>query len=143
MTRREDVSRHQFEIGTAFKTFDMLVRYKGTHLMAKEIELLHKLAFEAAAKSHTSTGLMDAQENFQNKLEDLRWVNGFNDVSDEDFNEIYTEWIHVVLELIDEWMGLDIFDYDREVETLTVDIGRVTDVFVNVVVIIQQRDPGG
>lgn len=143
MRGREHITQHRFDVGTTFKTFDGLIRYKGTHLMKQELELLHKLAYEAVAKSYTDTGLADAQTNFEAKLNDLRWVNGYNDVSDEYFYEIYSEWINVVLDLIDEYLILGIFDYDEHDETIEINVGRVTDTFVNIEVIIRERNRGG
>ena len=145
MTREKDVDRrlHQFEIGSIFKKFDQLVRYKGTHLMAKEIDLLRKYAYEAVAKSNTDTGLADTQENFQTKLEELRWVNGYNDVTDDEFFEIYGEWVNIVLEMIDEWFELGVFDYDRDRERIEINVGQVTAAFVTVEVSYYPRDAGG
>ena len=134
---------HRFEIGLMFRKFDQLIRFKGTHLMQKEIQLLHKLTFEAAAKSYTDTGLTEIQELFTNKISELRWVNGYNDVSDEDFNEIYTEWTYLVMDLVDDWLENDLYDYDRYTETMDVNIGRITDSFVNVEVIRYKKDTGG
>jgi hypothetical protein len=135
----QHITLHRLEVGTTFRVFDNLVRYKGTHLMAGEIELLHKLTFEAVVKSYLDTGLQDAQTNFETKLNELRWVNGYNDVQDSDFYEIYTEWMNIVLELIDEYLTLGIFDYDRENESIEINVGQLTDSYVNIEVIKRDR----
>lgn len=134
-----EITRHQFELGTIFRNFDNLVRFRGTHNMAKEINLLHKLAFETSAKSFSHEELAECQTNFQNKLEDLRWVNGYNDCSQEDFLLIYDEWVQVVMELTDQFLLNGIYDHDTSTEMIEVNVGRNTDSFINLEVSIYER----
>lgn len=123
-----------------FRDFDETVRFRGTHLMRNSLHHYHELAVQAAAKSFYSPNLIEHQEMFRDKLHSERWVNGFNDVTEEDFNLLYDEWHRVVMELIDDFDTHDMYEYDHVTEVLEINVARVGDQFIDLEVTIYERD---
>ena len=79
---------HYRENAPEFRDLEDLIRYKGTHRMRNEMQWIKEITVQTAAKSFSSRELKDNQENFLVKMQDLRFVNGFDDVDDLSMSEI-------------------------------------------------------
>lgn len=122
-----------------FREFDDMVKYKGTYRMREELDYFRELAIQTAAKGFNSLYLRDNQEIFLTKLADLRWINGFNDCTDEDFNAIHNEWHQVVLELVDDFNADDMYEFDEETEVLEVNVARISEEYIDLERIIYKK----
>lgn len=107
------------------------VRYRGTHHMAQEINWFKEMAVMTAAQSFNETHLRDNQENFLITLSELRYVNGYNDVEDVDFAEIQQLWHRLVLDLVDDFNDVDIYDYDDNVYVMEIHVRKITDQYID------------
>lgn len=115
------------------------VRFKGTHLMRNEMGWIIEMAVQTAAKSFKPSELRDNQENFLTKMQELRYVNGHNDVEDLAFSEIQQLWHRVLLDLVDDFNELEVFDYDEKREVLEVNICKITDRYIDLERILYKR----
>jgi len=115
------------------------VRYRGTHHMAKEINWFKEMAIMTAAQSFNEHFLRDNQENFLTKLSELRYVNGYNDVDDADFAEIQQLWHRLVLDLVDDFNDVDIYDYDDNVYVMEIHVRKFTDQYIDLDRILHER----
>ena len=122
-----------------FSEFDEMIRYYGTHLMRQELGYFHELAIQTAAKSFNQHFLKDHQEMFLNKLKDLRWVNGFNDVTDRDFENIHNEWHQIVLDLVDDFNADDMYDFDERTEVLEINVSKISKDFIDLERIVYKK----
>lgn len=122
-----------------FVDFDDTIRFLGTYLMREELEFFHELALQTAAKGFSTEVLRDNQEIFVNKLQGLRWVNGYNDCSDSDFYKITDDWHQAVLDLVDDFREDNIYDYDEETEVLEINIASFSKSFIDIERIIYRK----
>lgn len=115
------------------------IRYRGTHHMAKEMHWFKEMAIMTAAQSFNTQFLRDNQENFLTKLSELRYVNGYNDVEDLDFSEIQQLWHRLVLDLVDDFNEVEIFDYDHNVYVMEIHVVKFTDHYIDLERILHER----
>lgn len=136
---RPQVEKCRLTNANRFREFDSLVKVNGTFLMREELRWFHETAIMAAAKGFNNLHLKDTQELFTRKLSELRWVNGYNDVTDSDYNRISDEWHQVVLELVDDFNADDMYDFDERTEVLEINVASFDPSFINLERIIYQK----
>lgn len=125
-----------------FKELREAIRYHGTHVMMNEWSWIQEMAIVTAAKSFNSNWLRDNQENFLKKMQDMRYINGFNDVEEYDFSTITQLWHRVVLDIIDDFNDVDVFDYDEHREVMEVNIAKITEHHVDLERLLYKRARG-
>ena len=127
---------------SSFRDFEDAIRFKGTHHMQRELSWFKEMAIQTAAKSFNERELRDNQEIFIGKLTELRWVNGYNDVDDLDFSEIQQLWHRLVLDLVDDFNEVEIFEHDDRREVLEVNVAKFTDHYIDLERILYSRARG-
>ncbi len=127
---------------TSFRDLEDVVRYRGTHRMRDEMNWIKEIAIQTAAKSFNEHELRDNQENFLTKIQDLRYVNGYNDVADLDFSEIQQTWHRTVLDLIDDFNEVEVFDYDDGKYVLEINVAKFTDHYIDLERILYKKARG-
>lgn len=109
-----------------FRDMTDMIRLKGTHLMRNEMDWIKEMTIQTAAKSFSSRELKDNQENFLTKMQTLRYVNGYNDVDDYSMAEIQQLWHRLVLDLIEDFNELEIFDFDESRYVMEINVAKFT-----------------
>lgn len=132
--------RKSFRVASPdFRDLEDIVRYRGTHHMAKEISWFKEMAIQTAAKSFNPNWLYDNQQNFLTRLSEMRYVNGYNDVEDIDLSQIQHTWHQLVLAIVDDLNEVDIFEYDHNVYVMEINVGKFTDHYIDLERILHER----
>lgn len=138
-TSKGEVEKCRLSNANRFREFNDLVKINGTFRMREELNWFHEIAIQTAAKGMNPLHLKDGQELFQTKLAELRWVNGYNDVTNADFERISDEWHQVVLELHDDFDADDMYDFDERTEVLEINVASFNSDFINLERIIYKK----
>ena len=125
-----------------FRDLEEVIRYKGTHLMRKEMHWIKEITIQTAVKSFSSRELKDHQENFLTKMQDLRFVNGFNDVDDLSMSEIQQQWHQTVLVLIEDLNDVDVFDFEEERYVMEINVAKITEHHIDLERLLYTRARG-
>lgn len=138
---RPDIENYRVSLPD-FRDLRDAIRFHGTHVMLNEWLWIRELAIQTAAKSFNSEWLRDNQENFLKKMQDMRWVNGHNDVSDYDFSTMTQLWHSVVLEIIDDFNDVDVFEFDEQRYVMEINISKITEHHIDLERLLYKRARG-
>lgn len=125
-----------------FRDLGDLIRYKGTHIMRNEMKWVKEITIQTAAKSFNSRELKDNQENFLVKMQDMRFVNGHNDVDDLSMSEIQQEWHRTVLDLIEDFNEVEVFNFDEERYVMEINVAKITEHHIDLERLLYTRARG-
>ena len=125
-----------------FRDLEDLIRYKGTHRMRNEMQWIKEITVQPAATSFSSRELKDNQENFLVRMQDLRFVNGFDDVDDLSMSEIQQLWHRTVLNLIEDLNELEVFDFDEERYVMEINVAKITNHHIDLERLLYTRARG-
>ena len=109
------------------KEFIEEVRYKGTHLMRERTSYYVELAYHAACKSMDPTGLKDYQTIFHDKISEDSWVNGYQDITRRQLENLIVTWTEAVLDLATYLLEDEILDAADPDQILEVNVMKITD----------------
>ena len=110
--------------------------------MRNEMQWIKEITVQTAAKSFSSRELKDNQENFLVKMQDLRFVNGFDDVDDLSMSEIQQLWHRTVLNLIEDLNELEVFDFDEERYVMEINVAKITNHHIDLERLLYTRARG-
>lgn len=132
--------RETFRVNTPrMKDLYDAVRYHGTHVMRNEFNWIREMAIQTAAKSFKTRELADNQENFLRRMQDMRYVNGFNDVEEIDFSTITQLWHDVVMQIVDDFNDVDVFDFDESREVMEINVAKITEHHIDLERLLYKR----